>query len=336
MKYLLLLITTGILSLQLSSRPYFYSKKSYLNLSSTPSKHFKKTNYLLYRSTITGNKKGLDRDIKKAMKLYGLSHLITPSGLHLGAILPFLIFPYSAQVLLLLLFLLWIRSFESYLSLERVTLFALLQRISRVLHFKLSTESLFLISMSLSLISGNADSSAGSYLYSLLFWGTIIIFRHNPIRAILYLNLSLHFISSLHGIKTPLISILINPIFSSVYVLSFPVMVLNALTGGIVTTETFLDIFLTCWSEALLYLASLDILNSQSIEFASLVIIILLAINRRWKLVLLFLCLDMRPLNLEPNYVKHFGKNIYNTNCKYQPIRLKCKKNAPKKERSLL
>lgn len=331
MKYLALLGFTGILSLQLSNNPYFYKKKSYIDLNLSESSTLAGQSFKLYRASINGDKRGVDRKLKSTLKKYGLIHLLTPSGLHLSALTPLLVFPVFLQFFILLIFYFWIESFGSYLSLERVTIFALLTKLSSYFKFKLSSNIIFIICLLLSLIIGNVSNSPGSFLYSLLFWGTIMIFKDNPVRTVFFLNLSLHFITTLNGESCHIGSLLINPLFSSIYISVFPLFVLNALTGGIPFLETIISTFLKYWSESLFFLDRIESDSGVSLSFFTIIAIAITLQKRWWKLSFIILSLNIGELNSEKSYVKNFGRKIYTENCQYDYYNLKCKKKPSKK-----
>lgn len=290
------------------------------------SKSLNGQNYALYRATITGKKKGISNKLKSTLKRYGLAHLLTPSGLHLSTIMPILLIPLYAQIMALLVFYFWISSYGSYLSLERVVTFALLARMSKIKKLNPSPDKIFVACMLISLLTGNVTASPGSFLYSFLFWGTIIIFRDNPVRMIIFMNISLQFISSLSNTPCALSSLIINPLFSSIYMFMFPVFLLNWIFGGIELLEVLISTFLNLWTGSLIWLSSLEAPFTVKFSFFTIILCALFAVKQSWKLVILILLINISNVGEEKQVIKYPGTKIYNKNCKSTYFDLKCRK----------
>jgi competence protein ComEC len=226
MKYLLLIILFAICLSSIDSyRPT--QKRSYLKLNLN-TKIYTKKSIGLARSSIAGDKSSLDRNIKLVLKRYGLLHLLTPSGLHLSSIL---IWSANTYFFIAIYFfaLYMLVPHSSYNSMERVLIF----KIINILQYKwksISLESTFIITFIISFLIGHYQNSPYSYLFSLLFWGTILIFRRSKLKIIFYLNLSLYISSSLTGDLISPSSLVINPLLTLIYSTYFPILILSSIS----------------------------------------------------------------------------------------------------------
>ena len=333
MKYTLLLLFTAVLSLQLQNMPFFFKKKAYIKLSKIEKLNLKGDIKKIYTGSLTGKKRGISKKLKSALKSYGLLHLLTPSGLHLNSLMPLLLLPKVLQLLTLFLFLIWIQSYSSYFSLERIIIFALIQRSSQLLKLSLTTNKIFILTTVLSLLIGNVEDSPHSFLYSFLFWGTILLFRQNPFKLILFLNLSLHFIAMINSETVLLGSIIINPLFSFIFISIFPLLIINLLTVSMLDLTPIIEKFLSLWTHSLIGLYEAEINYSISFFCPTLIILILYSLKKEWKKMIFILCLNITNLNCDKGYVVNEAQTIRTTNCSYNYYRLKCKKKAFSKRR---
>lgn len=228
MYYSLLLIFTAFLLNSGSGQRYsFSSQKTYIPFNISK-KDFKKKSYYFYRAIITGNKNNLDQKIKSISKRYGFIHILTPSGIHLSSIKFFLLFGSHINLIIIFILFLYLQSKNTYFSLERVLIFSFIHGFfTKICNKKTSIDIVFLMTILSSIFIGHTQKNHLSFTYSFLFWGTIILFRNNPIKLIIYLNISLLFSSSLTGDYISPLSIIINPIITSLTTIIFPVLLIN-------------------------------------------------------------------------------------------------------------
>ncbi len=224
MKYLLLLILSSHLltNIQGSFRPYKQEKK-YLSFR-IAKKNYQTQNWYLFRSILTGNKSGLDRRLINTFKKYGVIHILTPSGLHLSSILIFINGILSLQLFLLPLLFYYLNSFESYHAMERVIMFQIAGLFQHHLAILKNIEVRFLITIISSFFIGQFTRSPLSLIFSFIFWGTIIIFRDQKLKCVIFLHFTLLFINSLLGQTVNPLSLFLNPLLTFVFTLSFPLL----------------------------------------------------------------------------------------------------------------
>lgn len=167
-----------------------YKKRSSFTTSQleTISKEFKKRSMAtLLNAFITGNKKGIFPSIKKEFDSLALSHLFTPSGIHLAS-LYFLLLPFlkrSKNKLFILIPLLGLTYFFTpFHSIKRI----LLMKVTTVWLNQRDIFKVFILSFIWDFFLGTYSLSPLSYSYSFLFLGIIISFQNRPK---LYLPLAL-------------------------------------------------------------------------------------------------------------------------------------------------
>lgn len=187
-------------------------------------KPYKNQAKAFYHAAQTGDKSSLKQSTKKLLKKFGLIHLLTPSGIHLSAILGIFIFflPRKFHLFLFLAVLLYFLSFPSFYSLKRVLYFQIILFFLKGTH---QTKAAFFFTFILDLISGGYSLSPLSFAYSFLFWGTIIF---SPKKTVV-LNL---FIAQLIAVyfsagELNFLAIVVNPVFTALYSFLFPLMSLN-------------------------------------------------------------------------------------------------------------
>ncbi len=177
----------------------------------------------LYQATITGNKKFISNHTKAALKKLGLLHLFTPSGLHLSSLFFLRFLPTGVLVIILGLIFLYISDFNTYHSMERVILFKVIHYLG---NFKL--EKCFLLTFVVSLLFDHLSNPL-SYLFSFIFWGTILIYRDNPVKCSFYLSMHNVLISSLLSQPINLLIFILNPLITLTVSSLFPFLFLNSL-----------------------------------------------------------------------------------------------------------
>lgn len=164
-------------------RPYKgYKKRSSFTTSriQTISKEFNSRSMAtLLNAFITGNKKSIYPTVKKKFDRLALSHLFTPSGIHLAS-LYFLLLPFlkrSKNKLIILIPLLGFSYFFTpFHSIKRI----LLMKVTAVWLDQRDIFKVFIISFLWDFFLGTYSISPLSYAYSFLFLGIIISFQNRP------------------------------------------------------------------------------------------------------------------------------------------------------------
>ena len=183
------------------------------------SSSFSTDNFQFYKAVITGHKKSLPLKLRRTLKTYGLTHLLTPSGIHLSAILIFFRFFRVIQLPFLILLGLYLYYLGGYYSLERIILFRIIfLLINKVEFFKpQSLEISFILTMLIYFLTTRADLSPLSFAYSLAFWGTIICYRHHGVKLVFYLHLALIAMASVNSEMIKISSLVINPLITFLF-----------------------------------------------------------------------------------------------------------------------
>lgn len=185
-------------------------------------KNWNRTARSFYIATQSGYKKELPRIIKIELKKLGLIHLLTPSGIHLSSLLIFLfIFIRRRNRLVIYIFAsFFILPLVGFYSLKRILIFHLLKS------FIKSNKVAFLSTFAIDLLFGGYLNSPLSFTYSFLCWGVIIF---SPSKGMLIINLFLSqiYINYFNSEEINFLSIILNPILTSIFSLFFPLMSFN-------------------------------------------------------------------------------------------------------------
>ncbi|WP_233189730.1 ComEC/Rec2 family competence protein [Halobacteriovorax sp. DA5] len=193
----------------------------------------KKSEFYFYRSVLTGQKWGLDKEFRRKLSHLNLLHLMTPSGLHLSSL--FLIFyllrrkyPKVSNFIELVLCLGFYFFLPGYYSFRRVALirsFFILNRMRETNYSKLQIFIFFLIT---DFFFGTYRYSPLSFYLSTLFLA--LIFSIKEFR--LYKMYLLFFVAQLFiahkftGIIYPA-TIVLSPLLTSIFTLIYPILFLN-------------------------------------------------------------------------------------------------------------
>lgn len=329
MRYLILLFITIFF---FPSHSLIKAKRSNTYLSFPIKKdHMSEKSFYLYRALITGNKKNINRQLSKTLKGYGSMHLMTPSGIHLSSLFFIKYLPHVIQQLILLFSMFYLIPLGAYNSLERVIIFKSLS-LKFSFFSKVPNELKLIIVMTLAVLMGHYFNNPLSISLSFLFWGTIILFKNNPIKLMFYLFFSLLFINGLFGIPTKVSAIFINPILTSLLTLIFPVLTINLLLPEFIQMKYFISITLDFFINIVHFLNKYD--QSPIIYINSFSLFICAALLRKHIKTSIFIILLMvttnTPVKLSTYYPKEIripkshlngtveGRNIYigNLKCK--------------------
>lgn len=213
--------------------PYSASSRHITKYYKTLKKNYSQEYASTLSALCTGEKKWLSRQIKKSYKSLALMHLLTPSGIHLGAALfplrflsPLLPrFSFSFITLLIYIILMQIPSF---FALKRVALYTGLKST----RWFSSSLLLFYFVFFIEIINGHYQQSPLSFLYSYLFWGTILCSQKQSASIIATrLFVSLLLVNSLLATKTSWLSLLVNTPLSALVALFFPFLLFTYFTN---------------------------------------------------------------------------------------------------------
>ncbi len=193
----------------------------------------KKSEFYFYRSVLTGQKWGLDKEFRRKLSHLNLLHLMTPSGLHLSSL--FLIFyllrrkyPKVSNFIELVLCLGFYFFLPGYYSFRRVALirsFFILNKMRETNYSKLQIFIFFLVT---DFFFGTYRFSPLSFYLSTLFLA--LIFSIKEFR--LYKMYLLFFLAQLFiahkftGIIYPA-TIVLSPLLTSIFTLIYPILFLN-------------------------------------------------------------------------------------------------------------
>ena len=350
MKFILLILfILSIYPSELRWKPNYGKKKLQFKVNQT---EFSKDTYALYQALTTGNKKNLSRKIKTTFKKYGIIHLLTPSGVHLSSIMFLFNSVYFLELVFIIISLIFLKNYQGYDSLERVLIFRFLGHSILKNQQRFKTELSFILTILLSFSIGHFTSISLSLIYSLAFWGTIIIYRKNSVKMLVYMNIMLYFMASFSASTHSLFSIIINPLLTSMMTMAFPLLILNTLLPTYLQMNQITDFFLKFFLEVLYKIESIDFFPLIGFSTLSVLIFILLLQFINFKTAILYLCLFSSPahksknIHLPKSYTNlavkenfktmknnwHYGETI---KCKSRELVFYCKKKTLRKKGSL-
>lgn len=298
MKYLILVILSSYIYGHISQNNNFiFSRNAQNRLSfKLNSRVISQINQSLIVSSLSGDKRSVPKEVKRLFKDFGLMHLLTPSGLHLSS---FLVLSFGNSFfifIILILLLLFIFQFGSYYSLERVIYFKLIYVLSKFSRIKINLYTIFILTMVFSVLLGNYTNSPLSFLYSILFWGTILIHSKNKLLLLLALNITLHIVGIMTTQQVNISSVFINPFLTSTFILIFPLFILRLVVGELYLLDLFIEHFLRVWMFPLQYFGQFKELNTIHFSFWTLIACYLFLYLKRYKVALLVLLMSIQPL----------------------------------------
>lgn len=193
----------------------------------------KKDNFYFYRSVITGQKWGLNKELKKKLGHLNLVHLMTPSGLHLSSLLLlFFLFrrkhPISSNYLELILCLGVYFFLPGYYSFRRVALIRSFFILNKTCATNYSKQQIFLFFIMTDFCFGTYRYSPLSFYLSGLFLALIFSIKEFRIYKmyLLFFVAQLFIAHKFSGVIYPS-TILISPLLTSLFTLIYPLLFLN-------------------------------------------------------------------------------------------------------------
>ena len=337
MKYLGLIIFSLILFPKSFTKP---ESRSFFPTPVVKNFHSKETKEL-HKSLITGNKTALPQDIKMNLKKYGLLHLLTPSGLHLTSLIFLFSFSRYLEVFVLVtLFCILNFYFNAYDSMTRVIIFRLFYKALKIFSPKGNLIFLsFFSTIVISFLMGHYTNNPLSFLYSFIFWGTILTFRKNPILLVILLHIVQILIASITQTQIHPLAIVINPILTIVVTSLYPLIFILSFIPSEPISEVLFEILLFLIKS----LSHFDNLPVYELSITTIIFAMILMIKKHLSWSVLVLCLNINstqkfkilkkpkiivstPPIEEILYQKKNKLHFIDRVCEPLPFSIKCKK----------
>lgn len=256
-----------------------------------------KHNFYIYRSFLTGRKRGVSKDLKMALTNLNLLHLLTPSGLHLSSLLLIIALmrkrfkgPWPKRVELIICLSIYF-FLPGYYSLKRVALLRSLFIANNYFKNHFQSLQIFSIFLIIDIMFGTFQYSKISFAYSVLFLG--IIFLGGKLN---FIKLSLLFfsgqvlIAAINDQQISYLSVIVSPILTWVFTLAYPLLFLNIFFIKIFNYSQY---FVGVFSDIVIFL-NIWLSKFSMIDITWPLIIVAIIINRRT----LYLCIGIITINL--------------------------------------
>jgi len=321
MKELIIVFTTlYVISIELNTPRVFQYKQ-------------KPKNYSLETALMTGNKSLIKPKTKKSLKELALLHLFTPSGLHFSSVLALMCLSKKLRALFIILSFVLMSFLGPLYALKRVILFYFINL------FIKNTKWSFILTFLLSLIFSGYTENPLSYLFSFIFWYSILSHRFGKIRLILYLFFIQCSIAMIMNNEINFLSLFINPILTMGVTILFPILLIVWIT----------DLFSPLRDEFYSLLESF--IHNANIEFFQFIpslgfisLLLLMIYKKRKLLIVSLLCFNFShmsyidiyqnsppkiyPLRPDAELIKENRKGLYYVDriCKKRKVLWRCKK----------
>ncbi len=178
----------------------------------------------LWESMLTGRSAPLSRLIKNQYKSLGLSHVFTPSGFHLSAVLLPILYVIRGprpQLILLMLLGVGITTLPGFSALKRMILIKMCQRL---FDLKLG----FILALALDIIVGTFQTNTVSFTYSFLFLG-IIYAGISGLRLVIWFFIAQIFLAYFQGQEISPLLLLISPALNLIFTGIMPLLFILAI-----------------------------------------------------------------------------------------------------------
>ena len=247
----------------------------------------------LWESIITGRATPLSRLLKEKYQVLGLSHVFTPSGFHLSAVLfPFMKFLKHQKQKLIFLVLIGIGLFflPGFAALKRMLLIKTHQNL-------LGMHSGFIIALTLDMFFGSFQNATLSFSYSFLFLG-IIYSGLQGIGLIVWFYIAQIILAFFQGTDVSPLLLLFSPILNFSFGLIMPIIFL--LSFPLWNWQLEIGLFLLKSVQALVDIFAHYCLKLPAIEVHIItLVLVLLFLLRRWKPLPVLLFFFCTSLNLD-------------------------------------
>lgn len=191
------------------------------------------------KALLIGDKSQLSFEHKKILKVFGLTHLFTPSALHLSSLLLFFRWlPQSILSFIVLCLSIYLQIYAIKLeSFLRACHFYLIKR-----HLALNSHHLALALILILQLELHIYSSSLSFWLSFLFWGQVILSSNQRLKR---LSLCQFLVSLIFDQKLNYLFILINTLYSFIIISLFPLIALAQISiDWALYVENILNLFL--------------------------------------------------------------------------------------------
>lgn len=228
-----LLFTVVFLTLfPFTRNEHFFQYKKEMRTSTALFSNYDKETRNRFFSLSFGEKRGLSKADKKAFTELGIVHLLTPSGLHFKLLtkLPRLMIPGHIFAILCFIFYIVLKVTSYYPAISRILLFHSYSFLKKKFRLKkISYKHIFFITFLTDLLFTTLDHNGMSLVFSFLFWGIILFYSDKKLKCIYLLFCSQLLVSTLMGNNLNFISLIMNPVFTGLFGLSYPLLIFNSL-----------------------------------------------------------------------------------------------------------
>jgi hypothetical protein len=249
----------------------------------------------LIKAFVTGNSKCLPPKVYKSFKEMNLLHLTTLSGIHLSAILTFIVFIKRIRPIVLMLMVCSTFLFTGFYSFKRMIW---IKWLSQYLDIRLA----FVVVFSVDLLWGSFFTSQLSHIYSFCFLGIILSSSTKNSLALSIEMMCMQGILTFYmGGQIYLLTFLCNFILIPLFALFFPISIISYFLN-----ITIIKLILTAMFSFLTQLLYLIVKIIPSIHVSSLLAIIFVIYLLRLRSRVLILTL----LLLYPHHIHNWSLNI--------------------------
>lgn len=188
---------------------------------------YQKDTFGILYAVNTGNKRYLPKKEARHWKNLGLMHLMTPSGLHIGALLYITKFlPNLIQNKILLVVTIFFFNLKGFFAIKRVLIFRLFHKYLKRVQLN-SIQNCFNLTFMTDILIGQFALSSLSSIFSFLFWGTIIYHKGHKLNCAYKLFINLIATNLILEAPVNLLSLLFNFPISSLFSIIFPLISFN-------------------------------------------------------------------------------------------------------------
>ena len=298
---------------------------------------YSKTSIALYHALMSGDKHYLDQDTRKTFMQMGLMHLLTPSGLHLSSLIFVIkIIPPQWQLIFLLIINTGFFFLDDYFAIKRVIIFKIISLLLSMLasiKVKNQNQCAFLITFFIDIIIGNFAEGPLSYIYSFLFWGTILFHSGSIFQLSYKLFINLSLTSLISGQMISPASLFLNTPISFLFTLIYPVLFFNFWLPITSFQTSFSLKIIQLFNDLIHYAVKIAPVFGPSILFIIFLFIIPIKIPTKKLIITLLglsLCTTMPRMKASISNSKYIWSSIKGNRCK-QILReyyyeVKCKK----------
>lgn len=259
----------------------------------------------IWESMLTGRSTQVNKDLKRSYRALGLSHIFTPSGFHLSAVLmPVKKLLGSNRYLLLLYILLAIPLYfiPGLAALKRMLLIKCGQQLT-------GQKTGFFIAITLDLIWGSFQQAPLSMTYSFLFLG-IIYSGSRGLNLLFWFFVAQAFLALFQNVQLSPLILFINPVLSMLFGMAMPVLFALSIplwdwqvTIGLYILKILQKIVDHCF-----YFTTIFPTWEMSIYF---VLIFSFLVSKRWKSLGITILILSGSLNIDLQKNMNIGTNEF-------------------------